>query len=264
MLPRPLPTSLPLCLRPQLLSVEHLSQHARGVAAGKHSLKYQKREKGAFLFLKNKSNSTVCAGVELCADEGRSAALSGQVRVAPEAPASPYPGPEAAAHSAPPPSWCGARLLPPPPASSHAFLTAPRLPALPRPEQHLSLPLSPALSQVWCLGAPRGRGACELGPCLFTAVPRAPGPTAPGPCATESPSPGSGRSRPQDSASFRSSQHSWDFEESDSRTSSMPSLKSHSPWMVTQDSSGAPAAFHSDILSALMPLGGRVQTVFTD
>ena len=178
MLPRPLPTSLPLCLRPQLLSVEHLSQHASGVAAGKHSLKYQKREKGAFLFLKNKSNSTVRAGVELCADEGRSAALSGQVRVAPEAPPSPYPGPEAAAHSAPPPSWCGARLLPPPPASSHAFLTAPRLPALPRPEQHLSLPLS-LRSAGWVPGGSQGEGTCELGPCLFTAVPQAPRPHSP-------------------------------------------------------------------------------------
>lgn len=158
-LPRPVPTSLPLCLCPQLLSVEHLSHHPSGAAAGKHSLTYQKREKGAFLFLNIKSTSAVPAGVELCAKEGRSSALSEQVRVAPEAPPSPYPGPEAAAHLAT--------------STSNAFLTAPHLPALPLPEQHLSLPLS-LLSAGWVPGGSQGEGACELGPCLFTAVPQAP------------------------------------------------------------------------------------------
>ena len=164
MLPRPLPTSLPLCLCPQLLSVEHLSHHPSGAAAGKHSLTYQKREKGAFLFLNNKSTSAVPAGLELCAKEGRSSALSEQVRVAPEAPPSPYPGPEAAAHLAT--------------STSNAFLTAPHLPALPLPEQHLSLPLS-LRSAGWVPGGSQGEGTCELGPCLFTAVPQAPRPHSP-------------------------------------------------------------------------------------
>lgn len=126
----------------------------------------------------------------------------------------------------------GARLL-------ACFLTSPALPALPCPEQHLSLPLSSRAQPGVVLSSQGGR---ELGPCLFTAVPGLLA-SAPGACAIESPSPGSGHSRPQDSASVRSSQHTWDFEESDFRTSSMPSLKSHSPWIVTQDSSGAPGSF---------------------
>lgn len=246
MLPRPLPTSLPLCLCPQLLSVEHLSQHASGVAAGKHSLKYQKREKGAFLFLQNKSNSTVRPGVELCAEEGRSAALSGQVRVAPEAPPSPYPGPEAAAHPGLPPSWCGARLL-------ACFLNSP---APPGPSPPRAAPQSasvfPRSARCGAWGLPGGGGHASWAPaCLRLSPGPRPQPQVPVPPSL----PLLGVDIPD----LRTlPPHTWDFEESDFRTSSMPSLKSHSPWIVTQDSSGAPAAFHSDILSALMPLGGRV------